>query len=76
MSNGITSIPYWDIVVHNWDMDSKRCGQRWRISWQANWSLRPHMVRRRTFSMRKFGERKARTLAILARRIGVQTMRD
>jgi len=54
----------------------RRSGQRGRVYWQANWSPRPHMVRRRTFSVRKFGERKARTLAILARRIGVQTMRD
>ena len=53
----------------------RRRGQRWLVSWQANWSPRPHVVRRRTFSVRKFGERKARTLAIMARRIGVQTMR-
>jgi hypothetical protein len=50
-------------------------GQRRRVYWQANWSPKPHVVKRRTFSVRKFGERKAKTLAILARRIGVQTMR-
>jgi len=54
----------------------RRRGQRGRVSWQANWSPRPHVVRRRSFSVRKFGERKAKALAILARRIGVQTMRD
>jgi hypothetical protein len=54
----------------------KRPGQRRLVLWQANWSPRPYLVRRRTFSVRKFGERKARALAILARRIGVQTMRD
>jgi hypothetical protein len=50
-------------------------GQRRRAYWQANWSPRPHVVRRRSFSVRKFGERKAKALAIMARRIGVQTMR-
>jgi len=50
-------------------------GQRRRVYWQANWSPQPYVARRRTFSVRKFGERKARALAILARRIGVQTMR-
>ena len=54
----------------------RRAGQRGRVCWQANWSPKPHVVRRRSFSVRKFGERKAKTLAILARRIGVQTMRD
>jgi hypothetical protein len=53
----------------------RRPGQRGRVYWQANWSPRPHVVRRKMFSVRKFGERKAKTLAILARRIGVQTMR-
>jgi hypothetical protein len=50
--------------------------RRRRVSWQANWSPRPHLVRRRLFSVRKFGERKAKALAILARRIGIRTMRD
>jgi len=50
-------------------------GQPRRVYWQANWSPRSHVVRRRSFSVRKFGERKARALAIMARRIGVQTMR-
>jgi len=45
-----------------------------RVYWQANWSPRPYVIRRRVFSVRKFGERKARALAIMARRIGVQTM--
>ncbi len=53
----------------------RRRGQPRRVSWQANWSPRPHVVRRRSFSARKFGERKAKALAILTRRIGVQTMR-
>jgi len=53
-----------------------RRGHPRRVYWQANWSPRPHLVRRRVFSVRKFGERKAKALAIMARRIGVQTMRD
>jgi AP2 domain len=54
----------------------RRRGKQGRVCWQANWSPRPHVVRRKSFSVRKFGERKARALAILTRRIGVQTMRD
>lgn len=53
----------------------RRPGQRRRVYWQANWSPRPYLIKRRVFSVRKFGERKARALAILTRRIGVQTMR-
>ncbi|MFZ1074288.1 MAG: hypothetical protein WAO21_12750 [Verrucomicrobiia bacterium] len=52
-----------------------RRGKQRRVYWQANWSPRPHVVRRRSFSARKFGERKARALAIMARRMGVKTMR-
>ncbi len=54
----------------------RRRGQRRRVYWQANWSPWPYVVRRRAFSARKFGERKAKALAILTRRIGVQTMHD
>jgi len=54
----------------------QRRGQPRRVSWQANWSPQPYLVRHRTFSVRKFGERKARALALLARRKGVQSMRD
>ncbi len=54
---------------------NRQLGQQRRVYWQANWSPRPHVVRRRTFSVRKFGEKKAKALAIMARRIGVQTMR-
>ena len=53
----------------------KRSGQPRRVYWQANWSPQPYLSRRRVFSVRKFGEKKARALAIMARRIGVQTMR-
>ena len=50
-------------------------GKRGRVCWLANWSPRPHVVRRKVFAVRKFGEPKARAFAIRARRIGVQTMR-
>ena len=53
----------------------RRPGRSRRAYWQANWCPRPYQIRRRSFSVRKFGERKARALAIKARRIGVQTMR-
>ena len=53
----------------------RRPGEPRRVYWQANWSPRPYVIERRVFSVRKFGERKAKALAILTRRIGVQTMR-
>lgn len=52
----------------------RRPGGPRRAYWQANWSPRPYLVRRRTFSVHKFGERKAKALAIMTRRIGVHTM--
>jgi hypothetical protein len=50
-------------------------GQPRLAYWQANWSPRPYRIRRRSFSVRKFGERKAKALAVKARRSGVRTMR-
>jgi len=54
----------------------RRRGHPHRAYWQANWSPRPHTVQRRVFSVRKLGERKAKALAVLARRRGVKAMRD
>ena len=54
----------------------RRRGLPRRVYWQANWSPRPYAIKRRSFSARKFGERKAKTLAVLARRRGVKAMRD
>jgi hypothetical protein len=45
-----------------------------RMVWRANWSPKPYVVRRKEFSVRKFGARKARRLAIRARRAGVRSM--
>ena len=45
-----------------------------RIYWKATWSPEPYFVRRKWFSVKKFGAREAKRLAILARRAGVQNM--
>ena len=42
--------------------------------WKATWSPEPYVVRRKWFSVEKFGARKAKRLAILARRAGVRSM--
>ena len=43
--------------------------------WQAAWSPEFGLVRKRQFSIRKFGENEARRLAIRARRAGVRSMK-
>jgi hypothetical protein len=45
-----------------------------RTYWLATWSPKPYVVRRRQFSARKFGSRKARQMAIRARRAGLRDM--
>jgi hypothetical protein len=45
-----------------------------RTYWKATWSPEPYVVRRKWFSAKKFGARKARRLAIRARRAGVRSM--
>ena len=45
-----------------------------RTVWKATWSPKPYVVRRKEFSVRKFGARKARRLAIRARRAGLRSM--
>ena len=42
--------------------------------WKATWCPKPYVVRRKQFSVRKFGARKARWLAIRARRAGLRSM--
>jgi hypothetical protein len=49
--------------------------KRPRTYWKATWSPEPYVVRRKQFSARKFGDRKARRLAIRARRTGVRSMK-
>lgn len=43
--------------------------------WQAHWSPLPGVYRKKQFSIRKFGEREARKLAIRARRTGLRKMK-
>jgi hypothetical protein len=51
-----------------------RQSKPWRKYWQASWSHAPYIVRRKMFSIRKFGEERAKQLAIRARREGVRNM--
>jgi hypothetical protein len=48
--------------------------RRPRIYWKATWSPEPYVVRRKWFSVKKFGAREAKQLAIRARRAGVRSM--
>ena len=43
--------------------------------WAAHWSPLPGVYRKRQFSIRKYGEQKAKALAIKARRDGVRNMK-
>ena len=45
-----------------------------RIYWKAIWSPEPYVTRKKQFSQKKFGARKAKLLAIRARRAGVRSM--
>jgi len=51
-----------------------RRGKIHRVYWKATWSPLPYVVRRRQFSQRKFGARRAKALAIRARRAGLRSM--
>jgi hypothetical protein len=53
-----------------------RQSKPWRKYWRATCSPKPGVVRRKQFSIRKFGEEKAKQLAIRARRAGVRSMVD
>ena len=44
-------------------------------SWMATWSPEPGVVRKKQFSIRKFGEEKAKKLAIRARRRALRNMK-
>jgi len=45
-----------------------------RNYWVATWSPKPYIVRRKQFSVWKFGSKKARRLALRARRAGLQNL--
>jgi hypothetical protein len=47
-----------------------RQGKVWK-HWAATWSPEPYVIRRKTFSVRKYGLREAKRLAIRARRAGL-----
>jgi hypothetical protein len=51
-----------------------RCHGEVRKYWVATWSPKPYVVRRKVFSFWEFGSRKARQLAVRARRAGLRNM--
>lgn len=51
----------------------RRAGKVW-IFWKATWSPEPYVVARKEFSVKRYGARKAKLLAIRARRAGVRNM--
>ena len=53
----------------------RRSGE-FRKYWMATWSPKPYVVRRKTFSFWEFGSRKAKRLAIRARRAGLRSMQS
>jgi hypothetical protein len=52
-----------------------RQSKPWRKYWRAAWSPEPGVVRKKQFSIRKYGEEMAKLLAIRARRAGVRSMK-
>ena len=44
--------------------------------WLAHWSPRPHVVRRKMFSVQQYGAKRAKALAIRARRAGLRRMTE
>ena len=52
-----------------------RSGGREYAFWEASWSPKPNQVKRVKFSVKKYGNEKAKKLAVSARNQGVKTMR-
>jgi len=52
-----------------------RQSKPWRKYWRATWSPELGVVRKKQFSIRKYGEERAKQLAIRARRAGVRSMK-
>jgi hypothetical protein len=52
-----------------------RGGRRLRKYWVASWSPKPGVVRRKQVSIRKYGEEKAKQMAIRARRAALRKMK-
>ncbi|MFM2295541.1 MAG: hypothetical protein RLZZ350_1954 [Verrucomicrobiota bacterium] len=55
-------------------MVDQRSGEP-RVYWRATWSPEPYVVRRKQFSVRKHGAKRAKLLAIRARRDGLRSMK-
>ena len=53
----------------------RNVSRRWLKYWVAHWSPLPGVYRKRYFSIRKYGEERARQLAIRARRAGLRNMK-
>lgn len=53
-----------------------RRGKQPLTYWKATWSPEPKVVRRKWFSVKKYGAREAKRLAIQARQTGVKNMVD
>ena len=60
--------------IHGVQRVTNRKTKPWRKYWQATWSPEPYVARRKLFSIRKYGEERAKQLAIRARRDGVRSM--
>ncbi len=45
-----------------------------RKYWKATWSPEPYVIARKVFSVQKYGSRKAKRLAIRARRAGLRSL--
>ena len=52
-----------------------RQGRKPVIVWKATWSPEPYVVRRKQFSVRKHGAKRAKQLAIRARKAGLRSMK-
>lgn len=52
-----------------------RRGQNLVIVWKATWSPEPYVIRRKQFSVRKHGAKRAKELAIRARNAGLRSMK-
>jgi hypothetical protein len=62
--------------IHGVQRVIDRKSKPWRKYWVATWSPKLGVSRKRHFSIRKFGEERARQLAIRARRAGLRSIVD
>jgi hypothetical protein len=44
------------------------------LFWEASWSPRPNEVKKKVFSIDKYGEKRAKQMALQTRRKGLATM--